>query len=107
MFTLLLSSSLLVPISALLMPIYLLMAKMNILDTKASLILVYAALGLPTSLFILRGTFLTIPREIEEAAAIDGAGVLRTFFVIVLPMARSGLATAATLHFLTLSLIHI
>lgn len=101
LFTLLLSSSLLVPISALLMPIYLLMAKLHILDTKASLILVYAALGLPTSLFILRGTFLNIPREIEEAAAIDGAGTLRTFFVIALPMARPGLATAATLHFLT------
>lgn len=100
-FTLLLSSSLLVPVSALLMPIYLLMAQIGLLDTKASLILVYAALGLPTSLFILRGSFLSIPREIEEAAAIDGAGPLRTFFVIVLPMARSGLATAATLHFLT------
>ena len=93
-FTLMLSSSLLVPISALLMPIYLLMA-------RAGLILVYAALGLPTSLFILRSSFLNIPREIEEAAAIDGAGQIRTFFVIVLPMARSGLATAATLHFLT------
>ena len=73
-FTLLLSSSLLVPVSALLMPIYLLMAQIGLLDTKASLILVYAALGLPTSLFILRGSFLSIPREIEEAAAIDGAG---------------------------------
>ena len=100
-FTLMLSSSLLVPISALLMPIYLLMARMGLLDTRAGLILVYAALGLPTSLFILRSSFLNIPREIEEAAAIDGAGQIRTFFVIVLPMARSGLATAATLHFLT------
>lgn len=100
-FTLLLSSSLLVPVSALLMPIYLLMANLGLLDTKTSLILVYAALGLPTSLFILRGSFLSIPREIEEAAAIDGAGSFRIFFVIVLPMARSGLATAATLHFLT------
>lgn len=100
-FTLLLSSSLLVPVSALLMPIYLLMAQIGLLDTKASLILVYAALGLPTSLFILRGSFLSIPREIEEAAAIDGAGPLRIFFIVVLPMARSGLATAATLHFMT------
>lgn len=101
LFTLSLSSSLLVPISALLMPIYLIMSRIGLLDSKASLILVYAALGLPTSLFILRGTFLAIPREIEEAAAIDGSGQLRTFFQIVMPMAKSGLATAATLHFLT------
>ncbi|MBC5689118.1 carbohydrate ABC transporter permease [Mediterraneibacter sp. NSJ-55] len=100
-FTSLLSSSLLIPISGLLMPLYLIMARINLLDTKMGLIIVYAALGLPTSLFILRSTFLNIPKEVDEAAAIDGAGPIYTFTRIIIPMSRSGLATAATLHFLT------
>ena len=82
--TLLLSASLLVPTSALLMPIY-----------------KYAALGLPTSLFVFKSYFQGIPKELEEAAYIDGAGFYRTFFVIVFPLAKSGLATGAILQFLT------
>lgn len=101
LFTTMLSSSLLIPVSALLMPIYLIMSRVNLLDRRAGLILVYAALGLPTSLFILRGTFLNIPREIDEAAAIDGASPLRIFFYVIMPMSKAGLATSATLHFLT------
>lgn len=99
-FTSLLSSSLLIPISALLMPLYIIMARIGLIDTKLGLILVYSALGLPTTLFILRGAFLGIPREIDESAAIDGASPMRTFFQIILPISKSGLATAATLHFI-------
>ncbi len=100
-FTLMLSSSLLIPVSSLLMPIYLLLTKMGMIDTMRGLILIYAALGLPTSLFILQSTFQGIPRELEEAAYIDGAGVFYTFFTIILPIAKPGVATAATLHFIT------
>lgn len=101
LFTTMLSSSLLIPVSALLMPIYLIMTGVNLLDHRTGLILVYAALGLPTSLFILRGTFLGIPGEIDEAAAIDGASPIQIFFRVIIPMSKPGLATAATLHFLT------
>lgn len=100
-FTLMLSSSLLIPVSSLLMPIYLILTKMGMIDTMRGLILIYAALGLPTSLFILQSTFQGIPRELEEAAYIDGAGVFYTFFTIILPIAKPGVATAATLHFIT------
>lgn len=96
-----LSSSLLIPTAALLMPIYIIMTRTGLYNTKVGLIVVYAALGLPTSFFILRGHFQNIPHEIEEAAYVDGCGFLRTFFTIVLPMAKSGLATAAILQFLT------
>ncbi|MFA9379837.1 MAG: carbohydrate ABC transporter permease [Acetanaerobacterium sp.] len=96
-----LSSSLLIPTSALLMPIYIIMTKVGLYDTRIGLIIVYAALGLPTSLFILRGHFINVPREIEEAAFMDGCGFLRTFFVIVLPIVKSGLVTAGILQFLT------
>lgn len=96
----LLSSSLLIPTAALMMPIYIIMTKTGLYDTKAGLIIVDAALGLPTSFFILRSHFQNIPREIEEAAYIDGSGFLRTFLTIVIPIAKPGLATAGILQFL-------
>ena len=99
--TLLLSASLLVPTSALLMPIYKIMMGIGMFDTRSGLVLVYAALGLPTSLFVFKSYFQGIPKELEEAAYIDGAGFYRTFFVIVFPLATSGLATWAILQFLT------
>ena len=99
--TLLLSVSLLIPTAALLMPIYKIMTAIGLFDTRTGLILVYAALGLPTSLFIFKSYFQSIPKELEEAACIDGAGFFRTFFVIVFPQAKPGLATGAILQFLT------
>lgn len=99
--TLLLSSSLLIPTSSLLMPIYIIMTKIGLYDTKTGLILVYAALGLPASLFIIKSYFQSIPIEMEEAAYLDGAGFIKTYFSIVFPIAKSGLATAAILQFLT------
>lgn len=99
--TLLLSVSLLIPTAALLMPIYKIMTAIGLFDTRTVLILVYAALGLPTSLFIFKSYFQSIPKELEEAACIDGAGFFRTFFVIVFPLAKPGLATGAILQFLT------
>lgn len=99
--TLLLSSSLLIPTSALLMPIYKIIMGMGLYDTRIGLILVYAALGLPTSLFVFKSYFQSIPGELEEAACIDGAGFYRTFFTIIFPLAKSGLATGGILQFLT------
>ena len=99
--TLLLSVSLLIPTAALLMPIYKIMTAIGLFDTRTGLILVYAALGLPTSLFIFKSYFQSIPKELEEAACIDGAGFFRTFFVIVFPLAKPGLSTGAILQFLT------
>ena len=99
--TLLLSSSLLIPTSALLMPIYKIMTNLQLYDTKTGLILIYAALGLPTSLFVIKSFFQGIPRELEEAAYLDGAGFFQTFFIIVFPLAKPGLVTAAILQFLT------
>ena len=99
--TLLLSVSLLIPTAALLMPIYRILKSIGLYDTKAGLIIVYAALGLPTSLFIFKSYFQSIPREMEDAACIDGAGFYRTFFRVILPLSKPGLATGAILQFLT------
>ena len=97
---LMISSSLLIPSSALLMPIYRIMVSIHLFDTIVGLILVHTALGLPTSFFVIRSYFQSIPKELEEAAYIDGCGYMKTFFVIVLPLAKSGLSTVAVLQFL-------
>lgn len=97
---LILSLSLLLPMTSLIHPVYMTIRKIGLYDTKIGLILVYTALGLPSSLYILRSYFLSIPKSIEEAAYVDGAGFFRTYVEIILPIAKPGLATAAVLQFL-------
>lgn len=86
-----------IPFQAVLIPLYLLFIKLGLINTLASLIIVYIATQLPFTIFILTGFFSTIPKEVEEAAALDGAGPNRTFWTIMLPMSRSGLITAGIL----------
>lgn len=97
---LLLSSSMVIPTTSLLHPVYLVINTMHLGNTKAGLILVYAALSMPLSLLILRSSFQAIPPSLEEAAYVDGAGFCRTFFTIMMPCAKGGLASAAVLAFL-------
>ncbi len=92
--------SLVIPVTSLLHPVYLTIKSLGLYDTKTGLIIVYAALNLPMTLLILRSTFQTIPPNLEEAAYVDGAGFLRTFFQIMLPCAKGGLTSAAVLAFL-------
>ncbi|MFP3156007.1 carbohydrate ABC transporter permease [Lachnospiraceae bacterium ZAX-1] len=93
-------SSMLIPGNALLQPIFLMINKIGLYDTKTGLILVYIGFGMPISLFLLRSCFLGIPKALEEAAIIDGAGFLRVFFSIMLPLARPALISSAILMFL-------
>lgn len=72
----------------------------NLLDTTVGLILADAALMTPFAIILLCPFFRAVPSALEEAAAIDGASGLRTFGSIVLPIARNGVATTATLVFL-------
>lgn len=96
----LLSLSLVIPMTSLILPVYQVVSKLGLYDTYAGLILVYAALSLPMSLLVLRRSFESIPKGLEEAAYVDGASFVRTFFQIMLPCAKSGMASAAVLAFL-------
>lgn len=100
LFLLLFTLPLFIPASALLHPIYITISALGLYDNLFGLVLVYAGLGMPVTLFILRSFFLTIPRELEEAASLDGAGFLKTFTSVILPIAKPGFATAAVLQFL-------
>ena len=95
-----LSLSMVIPSTALMSPVYTVITKLHLYDTKMALILVYTALNMPISLMILRSAFAAIPTELEEAAYIDGAGFFRTFWQVMMPCAKGGLASAAVLAFL-------
>lgn len=85
------SNRIMPPIVAVL-PIYLMFQQFHLLDTHLSLIATYTAVNLPIVVWLMRDFFAAVPIEIEESAAVDGCGKFRTFFQIVLPLARSGLA---------------
>lgn len=90
----------LVPINALMVPYFLIVNKIGVYDTRLGLVLVYASVGLPLSISIIRGFMNNIPGELEEAGIVDGCNFFQRFFKIVLPMSRTGLVTAATFQFI-------
>jgi arabinogalactan oligomer / maltooligosaccharide transport system permease protein len=89
------------PVAILIVPIYTIMANLGLINTKASLIIAYCTVAVPFCAWMLRGYFDTIPRELDEAAALDGLGPFGTFWRVILPLARPGLAVTAFYTFLT------
>lgn len=83
-----------------LVPTYIMMAKLGLLDSYQGLILIYWVHSLPLAIWILRGFFQTIPRELEDAAAVDGASRLQSLWSIILPLSQPALAAVALLVFL-------
>jgi multiple sugar transport system permease protein len=79
------------PPIAVVIPIYVLFQRLNLLDTRTALIITYVAANLPIVIWLMRDYFRTIPIELEECAAIDGASRYRIFWSIVLPLALPGL----------------
>jgi raffinose/stachyose/melibiose transport system permease protein len=88
-------AGLIVPVHVTLIPIFLLTRNLNIYDSIWALIGPYVAFQVPITVFVLTGFMKAVPRELEEAAVLDGAGAVRRFFSVVLPLSRSGLVTAA------------
>lgn len=77
------------------LPLYLLMARAGFLNTHFAIIAAHTIFNLALVVWLMRGFFKMIPKEIEEAALIDGCSALRTFFEISLPLASGGLAATA------------
>lgn len=94
------SLGIMIPIHALLIPSVLIFKSLHMQDSLFSLILVYVALNISFSMFILNGYLQNIPKELDEAATIDGCSKAQIFFRVILPVAKPGIATVATLAFL-------
>ncbi|MFC7404676.1 carbohydrate ABC transporter permease [Georgenia alba] len=88
-----------VPAQANMIPQYVLFNELGLLDSRIGLVLINVVVGLPVSVFILGGFMKTLPREAYEASSIDGAGPLRTYWSIVMPMSRPSVAATAIFLF--------
>jgi arabinogalactan oligomer/maltooligosaccharide transport system permease protein len=89
------------PATLLMIPLYVLLDRLGLLDNILGLILVYSTTAIPFCVWMLKGYFDTIPKELEEAARIDGASRLGIFWRIVLPLGRPAIAVTALFSFMT------
>lgn len=88
---------LLFPIAVAILPLYISLRQANLVDTLWGVILPQVAFGLPGNILILRGFFTTVPRELDEAAAMDGCSPVGFFLRILLPLMRPALAAVVVL----------
>jgi raffinose/stachyose/melibiose transport system permease protein len=91
---------LLVPIHATLVPMFILMQTIGLLDTRLALIFPYIAFNLSITIFLLTSFMKSFSKEIEESVIMDGAGVFKIFWSIILPMTRPVLATVIIINFI-------
>jgi len=88
------------PQIALVAPLYLIFNELGMLNTYQGLSTAYIGLSLPLMVYIMYGYFRGIPREMEEAAKVDGAGLFRTIWSIIIPLALPGVVTAGLIAFM-------
>jgi sorbitol/mannitol transport system permease protein len=94
-----LSTKFLPPIAALL-PIYLIVKQANMLDNVFTLVILYTSMNLPIAIWMMQSFLAEVPKEILEAAQVDGAGLTRTLLSIVAPIAMPGLAATSLICFI-------
>ncbi|WP_375426462.1 carbohydrate ABC transporter permease [uncultured Friedmanniella sp.] len=90
------------PIFLAIVPLFFTLKNFGLLNTLPGLIVTYVAFALPFTVFFLFSFFRALPDEIAEAAALDGAGEWRTFFLVMLPMAKNGITSVLIFNFLGL-----
>ena len=89
-----------IPTTTILIPTFILMRSLSLYNSQIGLIILYAVSNLSLAIFILVGFMKSIPKEMEEAAELEGCSLSRTFFQIIFPLCKPGIATIATLAFL-------
>ena len=91
-------ATLMVPFQVMIVPLFIELRYMGLLDSYAALII--PEMAMPFGVFLLRQAFMGLPRELEEAAFVDGAGHVRVFFTLVLPLSKPAVATVAVFSFM-------
>jgi len=99
-FFILIIATLMIPFQSILTPLFIILAKLGLNNSLFGLTLVYVTLQLPFSVFMMRNAFDAVPKEIEEAARIDGAHDLKLLVLVLLPLVLPGVATVAIFAFL-------
>jgi len=89
-----------IPIVTAMIPLFIVFSVLGLLNTYAGLILAHTAFKLPVTIWVLRGFFIDVPRELDDAARVDGCSTFGTFLRIALPLVKPGLAAAGVLAFL-------
>jgi raffinose/stachyose/melibiose transport system permease protein len=92
-------AGIMIPAQMLLLPLFTIYFRLHLTGTLWPLIITYTALGLPLTVFLMATYLRAVPREIFEAATIDGAGVFRLFGLIAVPLVRNGLFTVGLVQF--------
>jgi multiple sugar transport system permease protein len=92
--------TLMVPFQAVLTPLFLELNAMHLTNSLIGLVLFYTTFNLPFGVFVMRNTFATIPRELEESAQVDGSTVMQTLFHVLWPLVVPGVATTVLFTFL-------
>lgn len=93
-------TTIMIPFQSILTPLFLLLARMGLQNTLVGLVLIYTTLQLPFSVFMMRNAFDAVPREIEEAARIDGIRGLRMLLGVMVPLVAPGIVTVGLFAFL-------
>jgi raffinose/stachyose/melibiose transport system permease protein len=88
-----------VPIQATLIPLFVLFSKMNLINTQFGLILIYISGGLPIAIMILSGFMTSIPKELMEAAIMDGCSIYGVYWRVLMPVMKPALMTVGILSF--------
>ncbi len=88
-------AGLMLPLKLAVIPLFIQLKGLGLIDTRLGLVCIYAAMGLPSTVFILTGFLRTLPGELEQSARIDGASELRILWSIMLPLTRPALVIAA------------
>jgi raffinose/stachyose/melibiose transport system permease protein len=96
---LLILSGIMVPGQMILVPLFMFYFNISITNTLWPMIITYTVMGLPLTTFLMAAYFRSVPRELFEAAAVDGSGPLRSFFIIAFPLMRNAILTIALVEF--------
>ncbi|WP_030205854.1 sugar ABC transporter permease [Streptomyces bikiniensis] len=89
------------PVAVLIVPIYNIMSSMGLLNQPAGLVITYLTIAVPFCAWMMKGFFDTIPREIDESGYVDGLTPFGTFWRLILPLAKPGIAVTAFYSFIT------
>ncbi len=90
-----------VPIHAALLPLFIVLSRLHILNSYWALIIPYVAFGLPMAVYLFTSFLASVPRELEEAGAIDGCNIYQIFFLLVTPLIKPAIATVSIFTFIS------